>query len=168
MSSNLEIILCSVFVFSPILKRNYFFSSHIALGMTTKVQHSAASRNNSRICLVILPRPNLVENYYVMEKRLCCICKWEYFWEKRAFLRQTFPDLWIIWVLKAAVAIASRKEVSHAHVCEFSHMNKSTIKAKKLFELPNPNFYVSLEFSVWRERKSCSLPHCFLLLILPP
>lgn len=116
MSSNLEIILCSVFL-SPIWKVFSFFSSHIALEMTTKDQHTATSRNNSRICLAILPRLNLVENLYQMEKSLCLICRREYSWGKKAFLRkmllqsirQTFPALWIVQVLRAVVPTGSRK-----------------------------------------------------------
>lgn len=157
--------------FVPIKKIIYLFSSYIALGMTSKDQHSAASRNNSRICLVILPRQNSVENHYQMEKRLSCISRWEYSWEKRAFLhklllqriRQTFPALWIVQVLRATVP-AFRKGV-YTYVNSLTWMHK---KAKKLSELLNPNFFVSMGFSIWRERTSYSLPCCCLLLILPP
>lgn len=40
------------------------------------------------------------------------------------------PAFLIIQVLRTAVWTASRKGVSCAHVCEFSHMNKSTIKQR--------------------------------------
>lgn len=40
-------------------------------------------------------------------------------------IRQTFPALSIVQVLRAVVPTGFRKEISCAHVCEFSHMSKS-------------------------------------------
>lgn len=130
LGNNLFFLECIYFV--PIKKIIYLFSFCIALGMTSKDQHSAASRNNSRICLVILSRQNSVENHYQMEKKLSCISRWEYSWEKRAFLhklllqriRQTFPALWIAQVLRAAVP-TFRKGV-YTYVNSLTWMHKES------------------------------------------
>lgn len=145
-NSNLKIISYSAFMLFPIIKI-FFFSSPIALAMTSKNKHSAASRNSSGICLVILPRQNLMENHYQMERRLSRISKWEYSWEKRAFPHKSVTAEDQTNVSSSLNSSSSQGSSSSPPGKECTYMwilsHECIIKAKELYGLLNPNSFLS-------------------------